>query len=263
MLFDSHVHTEFSVDGKAELKEYLRAAKEQKIGITITDHIDYINPRNYDSQPSLFDCKKLFDSFLPLRCDTFRIGVELGIEPCVAEKNCNLVKSQPWDYVLGSLHIVGGAPYAELVYSWNDIPKVYSQYFAEYAEALRLHECVDAVAHIDGICRYNNHPDNNLTRGNCGDGVYELLELMARRELALEINTERFDVAGATDSLLMIARLFRELGGRYFTTGSDAHRVVRLGYKLRQAYDLGDSAGLRAVTFCERKPEFVEKSYCY
>ncbi|MFA6076052.1 MAG: histidinol-phosphatase HisJ family protein [Negativicutes bacterium] len=261
MLFDSHVHTEFSVDGKAELKEYLKAASEQKIGITITDHIDYINPRNYDSQPSLFDCEKLFDSFLPFSCDNFRIGVELGMEPSVAEKNCNLVKSQPWDYVLGSMHIVGGAPYAELVYSVNDIPKIYSQYFAEYAGALRLHECVDAVAHIDGICRYNKYPDNNLTLANCGDGLYELLKLMVTRELALEINTERFDITGATDSLLTIVRLFRALGGKYFTAGSDAHRVGRLGYKLRQAYDLGDSAGLRAVTFCERKPEFIKRSY--
>ena len=86
-LFDCHVHTEFSVDGKTELKEYLKIASEQGIGITITDHMDYINPRNYDSQPSLFDCEKLFDSYVPLRCDNFRIGVELGMEPSVAAKN--------------------------------------------------------------------------------------------------------------------------------------------------------------------------------
>ena len=43
MIFDSHLHTDFSADSTMLFEEAKREANKQKIGIVTTEHLDY-NP---------------------------------------------------------------------------------------------------------------------------------------------------------------------------------------------------------------------------
>lgn len=41
MIFDSHVHTTFSVDADTTIAQAIRAAEEKNVGLVITDHMDW------------------------------------------------------------------------------------------------------------------------------------------------------------------------------------------------------------------------------
>ena len=259
MLYDTHFHSRHSIDGKADIEEYLIRANDIGIGLTVTEHMDLINPRGgeYD-QPSIFDCTAMIADYARYRSDTFGLGIELGMADEALVKNDAIIEQYGWDYVLASMHIHGNIGCGEIDYRDTTTTEVYSAYFEQFVSVLRAHDFVDAVAHIDYICRYNPLPDKYLTFANGGDGLNELLRLMASRELAMEINTELFADQQARTAYRELLAAFCDLGGKYFTVGSDAHRATRLGFMLRDAYDLGRTAGLRPVYFMERKKRYIE-----
>ena len=82
---DYHVHTCFSGDSDASLKDVLaRAVSLSLPEICITDHMDF----DYPNQPDffLFDVQEYFSSLMALREEyadrlSVRIGVELGLQP--------------------------------------------------------------------------------------------------------------------------------------------------------------------------------------
>ena len=55
-----------------------------------------------------------------------------------------------------------------------------------------------------------------------------------------------------------VCRKYRELGGRFVTLGSDAHRVSAVGNYFARAVDFVRELGLTVVTFRERKLELLE-----
>jgi histidinol-phosphatase (PHP family) len=69
----------------------------------------------------------------------------------------------------------------------------------------------------------------------------------------MEINTRRLSDKTAFDNLQRLFTRFRELGGRYVTVGSDAHRPEDLAQNFRLAEQLWNAAGLTPVYYRERK----------
>lgn len=41
MLFDTHLHTKFSADSKMSIEDAILSAKQQNIGLVLTEHLDY------------------------------------------------------------------------------------------------------------------------------------------------------------------------------------------------------------------------------
>ena len=41
MLYDCHIHTEFSADSELKIKDILEKAKKNNLGIITTEHLDY------------------------------------------------------------------------------------------------------------------------------------------------------------------------------------------------------------------------------
>ena len=55
-----------------------------------------------------------------------------------------------------------------------------------------------------------------------------------------------------------VCRKYRELGGRFVTLGSDAHRVSAVGNYFARALNFVRELDLKPVTFRERKLELLE-----
>ena len=76
MLFDTHMHCEFSTDSSMKLVDAIKSAKLEDIGIIITEHWDNDYPTNPEA--FLFDVDKYLQSFQPYRIKKMTFGCEVG-----------------------------------------------------------------------------------------------------------------------------------------------------------------------------------------
>ena len=85
-----------------------------------------------------------------------------------------------------------------------------------------------------------------------------MLKAAIETETVLELNTRRFDEKLAIKELVPVYRRYRELGGKYVTMGSDAHKPGTIGAHFYQARQLVSDLGLQVVTFCKRQLELCD-----
>ena len=128
MLFDSHMHTRFSTDSKMKMDEAVAKGKELNIGITITDHMDILYP---EPKAFVFDVEQYFSDYNQYRSENVLLGIEIGMRSDCLEENCRIVEKYPFDYVIGSVHVIDNIDlYAADFYQQRTKQEVYQQYFA-------------------------------------------------------------------------------------------------------------------------------------
>src|SRR5664280_728308 len=137
MLFDTHMHTRFSTDSQMHIDEAVAAANNMDIGITLTEHLDLAFP-----QPNafLFDTEEYFHRYGRYRNDKVLLGIELGMRADCLNVNRRIVASHPFDYVIGSIHVVDNIDiYTEDFYLHRTKQEVYQQYFDSMIQCLKTY----------------------------------------------------------------------------------------------------------------------------
>lgn len=255
MIYDSHMHTEVSADSEMKAAAALERAAKLGIGAVFTEHEDMDFPGEKDFT---FSPKAYWKKYEALRGESLRLGVELGMQEGLAEKNRAFVEEVPFDQVIGSIHtLLGHDLYYADVYKGREKDEVYRLYLETMARCVRSHgDVIDILAHIDYIARYAAYSDAELTCAAYGDYIDEVLTALVDTDTVLELNTRRFDAPQGKASLVPIFRRYRELGGRCVTLGSDAHNTAAIGFAFREARELAASLDLSVVTFFERKKEY-------
>ena len=106
MLWDTHMHTQFSGDSTAPVEAMIESAIANRLdGICFTDHMDY----DYPNEPDLFvfdiekytECMKKYQFAYKDRFP-IHIGVELGLQPQIADWNRNFLSQYDFDFIIGS-----------------------------------------------------------------------------------------------------------------------------------------------------------------
>lgn len=256
MIFDTHMHTEISTDSEMKIDEAIKRARDLNIGIIITEHMDYLYPHK---DMFVFDAGDYFTRYGKYRSEQVLLGVEIGMQMACLKENKELAVSYPFDYIIGSIHIVEGIDiYFEEFYRGRTKEEVYGRYFADMAECLTVHDFVHALGHIDYIARYARFSNPEIDYLEMQDSIDKVLEVAAARDLALEINTKRDYTKEVLASIVPIYKRFRELGGRLVTLGSDAHTAGGIGNQFKEALYIAEKAGLRPVYFKEGKAEYMK-----
>lgn len=254
MLFDTHMHCDYSCDSEMKFAAAIAAATAQGIGMTVTEHWDYDYPTNPDA--FLFDIDEYFARFQPLCNDKILIGIEIGMQTHTAAKDLQVAQGHPFDYVLCSIHCIGRRDlYEPTCYEGRSRQQIVEEFLSDSITCLEQERDFDAFAHIDYICRYWPYEgaERELRLADAPEQFDRLLSLLVAQEKPLEINTRRLDDAAAVAGLLPIYRRYRELGGRYCTIGSDAHYQEHVGRRLQEALALAQQAGLEPVYFQGRR----------
>jgi len=257
MIFDSHMHTEVSADSAMKAADALERAAKLGVGAVFTEHEDMDFPGEKDFTFSPEDYWKKYEA-LRGEGERLRLGVELGMQEGLAEKNRAFVKKAPFDQVIGSIHtLLGFDLYYETLYEGREKDEIYRLYLRAMASCVRSHGAfIDILAHIDYIARYAAYRDTELTYAVYGEEIDEVLAALIETDTVLELNTRRFDAPQGKASLVPIFRRYRELGGREVTLGSDAHDACAVAFAFCEAQDLAESLGLRIVTFFARRKEY-------
>ena len=251
MIIDSHLHTEFSADSEMKAADALRAAGAQGIGLVFTEHADFSYPGEKDF---VFSPEDYWAAYEPLRGGNLSLGVEIGMVPGETELAQSFIARAPFDEVIGSIHLIDGDDiYEQKLYEGKAQRDVYLRYFTLMEEMVRANPYIDTLAHLDYISRYAPYDCPGIHYDEYGEAIEAVLRAAVETETAVEINTRRFGDRLAMKELVPIFKRYAELGGRFVTVGSDAHRASAVGAYLPLAMDLAAACGLTVVTFRERK----------
>lgn len=264
MLADMHVHTEFSLDSSANIESM--AEKAISIGldmICITDHLDWDFPEKdlifdfdvNEYQKSIEAAKQKYAGKLDIR-----MGVELGMQPQLAERYEKLLKEYPFDFVLGSLHILNNRDpyYKDAFYGMTD-QQAYRQYFEDMLVNVKAFHGFDSLAHLDYIVRYGREKAKNYHISDYMDIIDEILRELIAHDKALEVNSAGLRKnLGFPNPHVGVIKRYKELGGEMITVGADAHKPLHMGYAFKEVESiLLDSGFQYYVRFKQRKPEFI------
>lgn len=269
MRADYHVHTEYSDDSAYEMEQVVRDAIERGIDeLCFTDHVDYGIKRDWDEPGELIyrvggsgepdamvlnnvDYPKYVAQIRELQKKygdriSIKLGLEFGMQAHTIDRYEKLFARYPFDFIILSVHEVEDKEF------WNqDFQKGRSQqeynerYYEELLYLVKHYHNYSILGHVDLITRYDEvgiYPFEKVK-----PVITEILKTVIADGKGIEVNTSshRYGLKDLTPSR-DILRLYRELGGRIITIGSDSHKPEHLG-----AYIDDTKQELRALGFTE------------
>ena len=265
MIWDTHMHTSFSGDSDASPESMAENAVLRGLeGICITDHLDIDYPDNPDLflldtdayEPAIRRLQESFHNKLPIR-----FGIELGLQPHLAQTHHDILAAHDFDFVIGSSHVVHGAdPYFPAYYEGRDEQDAYLEYFLSIPENIRAFDEFDVYGHIDYVVRYGPNKNRNYTYRKYSDIIDESLKLLISRGKGIEVNTGGFRYGlGHPNPTEDILKRYRELGGEIITVGADAPAPEDIAFDFEKIPDILKTCGFRYYTiFRNRRPEFIK-----
>ncbi|MCD8326092.1 MAG: histidinol-phosphatase HisJ family protein [Lachnospiraceae bacterium] len=268
-LIDSHVHTSFSGDSDAPMEDMILAAVRRGLtGLCFTEHLDWEYPVCLECPPGTFepDIDAYQQQFALLKqkyADKIhlRFGIELGLQPQLSQRHRELLASYPFDFVIGSAHVVHGQdPYYPAFYEGRQEEDCYREYFQCVLENIEAFPQYDSFGHLDYVVRYGPNRDQEYTFAKYQDVLDPILKKLAMTGKALECNTGaiRYGLRELNPSLFILKR-FRQFGGEFVTIGSDAHTPDRVGDGFERACQVLKAAGFSYYTIYEkRRPRFLK-----
>lgn len=250
-MVDYHVHTEFSDDSVCGMEEAVKQAV--KIGlqeICFTDHVDYGVKRDWDDPEGIawrgkpgdpgrrplsnVDYPRYFEKIAYLKKKYepqihIKQGMEFGMQIHTIPKYKKLFDAYEFDFIILSCHQAEDKEFwSQEFQQGRTQEEVYRRYYGEILAVIREYKDYSVLGHLDYIVRYDKWGSFPFER--CADLVKEILKQVIRDGKGIEINTSshRYGLDDLTPSRTIL-KLYRELGGRIITFGSDSHKKEQIG----------------------------------
>ncbi|MBQ6478459.1 MAG: histidinol-phosphatase HisJ family protein [Erysipelotrichaceae bacterium] len=285
MYVDYHVHSEFSDDSREPMEKQIKRAIELGLDeICFTDHVDYGVKKDWDEgniqwrggdgvnyDPSTPDplanvnYPEYFAKLLRMK-ETYkgkisiRQGLEFGIQRITLDPFERLYDKykDELDFVLLSVHQIDNLEFWQSDFQKGKTQKEYNElYYKEIYEIQKRFRHYSVLAHLDMIIRYDEqgiYPFENVK-----DIIAEILKLAIADGKGIELNTSswHYGIKDTTPSRAIL-KLYKDLGGRIITVGSDGHSTRYLGDHIPEAYRiLKEEIGFREIcTFDHMEPKF-------
>jgi len=260
MISDYHIHTRLCRHAEGEPREYVERAIA--LGMTelgFADHLPFLagwTPSHEVTDDWAMGLGEL-DDYVVLVQDLRReyardVTILLGIEADYIEETLGetaaVLKEYPFDYVIGSVHIVG----RRFPFDHPEMLEHLSLYGTDriYLESLALTEraaatgLFDIIGHLAHATKFGHRPDDPEAGEAAASAA---LRAVAAAGSALELNTAGWrkpvgEAYPAPELLAAAADLDIPL-----TLGSDAHRPSEVGYEFARAEALALEVGYSAV----------------
>lgn len=251
MIKDFHMHSSFSSDSSSDPEEMIKSSINKGLAeICFTDHMDIDMPGAEPGYDFIFDPEEYFDKLSALRdeySDRIRIniGIELGLQTHIVSEMEELVNKYPFDFVIGSTHVVNGKdPYYKEYFEGRSDHDAFLEYFEYIYENIKAFKGFDVVGHIDYALRYTPTKGYELKYSEYGDILDAILNEIIDSGLGIELNTAglRFGMNHPNPHEDVIKR-YRQLGGDIITVGADAHTPESIGYAFHKVRDILTECG--------------------
>ncbi len=266
VMVDFHIHTTLSCDGHCTIEEICCKAIEIGLrSICFTEHLDFdpMDPGygflDYERYGARFEeALERYEGNL-----TLLKGIEVDYQSRFDEDIRDWLFDKDLDLVLGSVHYVNGEMLSEKMLAEQDLDAVYLDYLKEVKLAAES-GLFGAMGHLDYLKKFTGDPSYLHSSERLRPFLEETLSAIVKSGAALELSTKGL-VAKSRDyrPSLDVVRLYRKLGGRRVTIGSDAHDCQVLGTGVgkllriceRMGFDvIAESSKSRAdLTVCSRE----------
>ena len=267
MIYDCHLHTEFSGDSNTPIS--LQIEKAIELGMKemcITDHHDYDS--GFCDCDFILDIPTYLTSLRMLQAEyrdriRINIGIELGLQDHLKEYLEHFVKryGDSFDFIIGSSHFVKSMDPYDPEY-WNkrgEVPGFEDFFEASLVRVRDLCRTFDSFGHLDYAVRYAPHQNDFYDYRHLSQWIDPLLKILIENGKSLECNTGGFKYGlGQPNPCRKILMRYRELGGEMITIGSDAHTPEYVGYAFDTCRELLSDCGYKYYTvYHGRKTEFI------
>ncbi|MBQ7499860.1 MAG: histidinol-phosphatase HisJ family protein [Clostridia bacterium] len=263
---DSHTHTKYSFDSGADIRKNCEAAIAAGLSeLIITDHYEC----NFEKDGVFeeYEADKAYEEISALKKEyegRLRVtyGIELGQATQDIDKAEKLLGSYPFEFVIGSLHNLDGVPDFYFL-NYRDMPEsMIARLWERYLE--ELEGIVDrvrfsALAHLTYPLRYFAVSGRSFDVSYTYPRIDGIFRKIIEKDIALEVNTSGLrKPIGETSPGMTLVKRYLDLGGKYITVGSDAHRTEDIGAGVKETYARLISAGLENITvFRDGRPELI------
>lgn len=265
-LYDYHIHTNYSIDGKNSIFDVCESAIRKGLKeIAITDHFEPTikdqrceEYRPNESWIEIIKANEMFKGKLKVK-----MGVELGQPHLFLNESKQLVNSVPYDYVIGSAHkLPTGMDVSQIDYSSSSLEDVCQTYINQIKQLVEQAD-FDCVGHIDLIKRYcTNNYNTRVTLMTQYELLKEVFKILILKSKGIEINTSGLRQAPKEAMPgIDVLKLYRELGGEILTIGSDAHNAKDVAEGIEIGIESAKQAGFNHLTlFNNRIPKWINIS---
>ena len=264
MKADYHVHTYYSDDSVYQMEEVVKDAIAKGLDeIAITDHVDYgikydwdeIDPMPYRGSDPLANVNyPEWDAELQKLQKKYagqiiiRRGMEFGMQKAYVNRYEKLFAGYPFDFIILSCHQVDNEEFWTGDFQKGRSQKEYNErYYREIYDCMRLYHNYSVLGHLDLIARYD--PAGPLAFEEIRDMVAAILKQAIADDKGIELNTSwhRYGLKDSEPSR-DILKLYKDLGGRIITIGSDSHKKEHLGAYIDEAKE--ELLSLGFTEFC-------------
>ncbi|MCD7893349.1 MAG: histidinol-phosphatase HisJ family protein [Erysipelotrichaceae bacterium] len=271
MFCDYHVHTEFSDDSEYTMEDVIKDAINMNMDeICITDHVDYGIKNDWDSGVEIeyrdgmplanVDYPKYFEEIDRLRKIypiIIKQGMEFGIQTHTIKDYEKLFHQYDFDFIILSIHQVEDKEFWTNEFQAGRTQKQYNErYYQEMLDVVKNYKDYSVLGHMDLIVRYDDQGIYHFEL--LKDQIAEILKIVIEDGKGIEVNTSshRYGLKDLTPSR-DILNLYKDLGGRIITIGSDSHKKEHLGAYIEETKEELKKLGFKEFcTYDKTKPIF-------
>ena len=252
MRADYHVHTEFSDDSNYPMEQVIKDAITKEFDeLCFTDHVDYGVKKDWDEPGEMTyrkgsvgepekmpvanvdypvyykkyqEMKKLYGDKISLK-----FGLEFGMQAHTIKKYEKLFARYPFDFIILSVHQIEDKEFWDQGFQNGKTQQEYNErYYEELLYLVQNYHNYSVLGHMDLITRYDKagvYPFEKLK-----PILTKILKIVIADGKGIEVNTSshRYGLKDLTPSR-DILKLYKELGGKIITIGSDSHKPEHLG----------------------------------
>lgn len=264
---DFHMHSYHSGDSKSPTEEMIKQSIAKGLtDICFTEHQDMDFIYTDQDWPGKFEVKteEYLNEVIPLSVKyqnqiNVGHGVELGLQPHLADRLHEYVQKYDFDFVIGSSHLCHRKdPYYSVFFEGRTEKEAFGEYFESILENINLINDFDVYGHLDYVARYA--PDSFIYNpAEYFDIFEEIFKKLSYAGKGIELNTGGFfSKLGNTNPCGEIVKFYRECGGEIITVGADAHVPERIAYGFDKAYEMLIESGFNHYCiYKKRKPVFI------
>lgn len=264
MYADYHLHCEYSDDSNEPMENQIQQAIALGLDeMCFTDHVDYGIKRDWDdpegiiirhaiehgkevdlvlanvNYPKYFEALNMYQKKYASSI-SIKKGLEFGIQSITVDAYEKLYASyqDDLDFVLFSMHQVNNLEFWTQDFQKGKTQKEYNdEYYKEIYQTMQMFHHYSCLAHLDLLARYDEngiYPFENEK-----DIIAEILKYAIRDGKGIEINTSSWKYGlKDTQPSRAILKLYKDLGGKIITVGSDAHETKYLASHIKDAYTI-------------------------
>lgn len=219
--FDQHVHTHYSFDSDAQMRDYLQ---QTKLPFVTTEHLEMSNPDDdkRDDKPDypayVAEQKQLAQS-----CgNEFLRGIEVGYYEPRLDAIRDYLAAGDYDITLLSFHHDGSYDYQDTHFRDVEVQTQVVTYYERMLVGLEKFHDADVLAHFDYGLRVLDVTPAQLAAW-AGPLLKQIFARAVEYDLAFELNTKSMYRWRNLALYEYAIPLYQAAGGTLFTIGSDAH----------------------------------------